>query len=467
MVCWKLTGTFQSNDSQTLPQNAGVQLAHICLKIDFRWQLIAAMALVFLAEPSVVEAQPYDVDYAPQGFDQLFAEGQYREAADSAKLFISSLLKDPNHDKLEYAEALTQLATAQQRAESFGAARQNYLLAIDVIENERDRLNSALIAPLLGLSRNYVAAGHYQDGVESYKRTLHVHQVNSGLYGDAKAQIVAELSEAYFELGDFPQANAMQDSYVVTVNRAHPELDLAQLPSLHSRASMLSRTGAHYRALNGYRRIISLIERAEGPRSLKLLPAFAAISILLADHPIADGENGFDKARRYLRRAVNIAENSESANSVIRADAHIMMGDFLSERSPNRISMLRSYRQGWDELSEDDQLHERRDDIFAQPLLLNQIPTGSSPAMIALLSNAADPETTKNGVIIVHYDVSEFGRPVNVRIVESVPAKYHDYIVKDYVKKFAFRPHFVDGEAVVSRDMSFEIRFSYRDDDLQ
>ncbi len=39
----------------------------------------------------------------------------------------------------EYAEALTQLAAAQNNAEAYDSARQNFLLAIDVIENEGDR----------------------------------------------------------------------------------------------------------------------------------------------------------------------------------------------------------------------------------------------------------------------------------------------------------------------------------------
>lgn len=442
-------------------------MTRMCLMINFRWLLIATMASILLAEPAAAQARSYDADNAQQNFDRLIAEGQYQEAAESAKLLISLLLKDPDHNKLEYAAALTQLATAQHGAEAFDSARQNYLLAIDVIEHENDRLNTALIAPLLGLSRNYVAAGHFQDGVRSYKRTLHVRQVNMGLYNNANAQIIAELSEVYFEMGDFSRANAMQESYVVMDNRAHPGIDLAQLPSLYTRADMLSRTGENYRALIAYRRIISLIEKADGSRSLQLLPAFAAISSLLAEHHIVDGEDGVDKAHRYLRRAVYIAKNNDDADSIIRADVHIMLGDFLSEqRSPNRMSMLRSYRHGWDELSKDEQYHQRREDMFARPLLLNPIPAGSSPAMIELLGNASDPDTTKNGVMVVLYDINEFGRTANIRIIESVPAKYHDYIVFNHVQNFAFRPRLVDGEAVVSRDMSFEIHFSYRDNDL-
>lgn len=438
-------------------------MVQICSSFDIRRPLIAAVALVLLAESPVVEANPSEADYAQQKYAQLFAEGEYREAADSAKLLISSLLKNPDYDKLVYAEALTQLATAQYYASAYDSARQNFLLAIGVIENNRDRLDSSLVAPLLGLSRNYIAEEQYQNGIKSYKRTLHVHQVNMGLHSSDKTQIIAELSEAYFELGNFSQAVAMQDAYVAMMNRAHPGVDLAQLPSLHSRADMLYRTGDHLRSLNAYRRIVSLIERIEGKRSLKLIPVFGTISELLADHDIVDGENGLEKARRFLRRAVDIAENNEAADPIVKAEAHIMMGDFLSVRSPDRSAMLRSYRYAWGELSKDEQYHARREEMFIQPLLLNPVPKGSPPAMIDLLGNAADPHTAKNGVTIIHYDISKFGRPVNIRIIESVPAERHDYIVKNHVEDFAFRPRLIDGEPVISRDMSFEIYFSYQD----
>lgn len=444
-----------------------------------RWQVLPALALVFVWLSIPAEAQLLTglesafsptlssrIDSARADFEHLMAENQFEEAAAAAKLTISLLLQDPNHDKLVYAEALTQLATAQHNAEAFDTAIENYELAIDVIIAERDRLSGELVSPMLGLSRASQASGRYIEAVKSYKQTLHVYQVSSGLYGDEKGQITAELSESYFALGNFSKANAMQDSYVSIIARDNPGDDVARLPSMYSRADMLTRTGSTYRALEGYRRIIALIEHAEGTQSLRLLPAFIAISKLLVEHEIIDGDDGVAKARRFMRRAVDIAEKNEAADTALKAKAYIMMGDFLSLQSANRRSVIRSYRRGWHELGKDEHLLAERDTLFSGPTLLNHIPVKTPSAMHDLLRNADEPAVTKNGVVIVRYDVSEYGRPENVRIVEAVPPEIYDYMVRNHVRNFAFRPRFVDGEPVMSPDRLFELRFSFRDEDL-
>lgn len=399
-------------------------------------------------------------------YENLLADGQFEEAAAAAKLLISLLLQDPDHDRLVYAGALTNLASAQQEAELFDAALENYELAIEVIIEERDRLSSELVTPMLGLSRTYFAAGRYVEAVKHFKQSLHVHQVNSGLYGEEKAMIVAELSEAYFELGDNKRANAMQESYVNIVGHDHPGDDLTRLPSLYSRANMLTRTGSTFRALEAYRRLIAMIQRAEGSQSLNLVPAFAAISKLLVEHDIADGDDGIAKARRYMRRAVDIIEKNDEADTELRASVYVMMGDFLSLQSANRISVIRSYQRGWQEFSKDERLLAQRDTLFTGPTLLNHVPVRTPPAMHDLLQNASDASVNKNGLIIVRYDVNQYGRPENVRVVEAVPPDTYDYMVRTHVRNFAFRPHFVDGNPVESPDRLFEIRFSYYEGDL-
>ena len=406
------------------------------------------------------------VDDARRNYEYLLAQGEFEEAAASAKLLISLLLQDPDHDKLVYADALTQLASAQHNAELFDAAIENYELAIEVVIDERDRLSAELVEPMHGLSRTYFAAGHYDEAIRSYRQTLHIHQVNSGLYGEEKGKLTAELSEAYFALGDFSRAQDMQDSYVSIVARDHPGNDLARLPSLYSRAEMLTRTGSHYRAQEAYRRIIGMIERVEGPRSLKLLPAFSAIAKLLVENEIIDGDDGIQTARRFMRRAVDIVENSEEADTELKAGIHVVMGDFLCLQSANRRLMVRSYQRGWNEFSKDEQLHQQRDTLFSSPTLLNRIPVKTPAMMRDLLADADDPSTEKNGLVIVRYDVSEYGRTRNIEVVESVPPEKYDYMVKNHVRNFAFRPQFVDGSPVESPGRLFEIRFSYRGQEL-
>lgn len=454
-------------------------MTDFCLTGDCRRQLIAAISLVFACFSVPVQAQLTSglklttpvaaadrIDDVRADYEYLLAEGQYEEAAAAAKILISLLLQDPDHDKLVYAGALTQLASAQHNAELYDAAIENYELAIDVITDDRDRLSAELVPPLLGMSRAYFAAGRYIEAIRNYKQTLHVHQVNSGLYGEEKGQITAELSEAYFELGDHKRARDMQDSYVSIIARDHPGDDLARLPSMYSRADMLTRTGGAYRAQEAYRRIIAMIEHVEGTKSLKLLPAFVAISKVLVEHDIIDGDDGIEKARRYMRRAVDIVGKNEAADTELRASVYVMMGDFLSMQSANRIAVIKNYRLGWNEFSKDEQLLAQRDTLFTGPTLLNHMPVKTVPAMRDLLENASDTGVEKNGIVIVRYDVNAYGRPEKVRIVESDPPGMYDYMVKNHVRNFAFRPHFVDGQPVDSPDRLFEVRFFYLEGDL-
>lgn len=433
-----------------------------------RWLALWGIFLVCrsAASAELLTDSEFDIQDTLQTYHGSIAEKQYLEAGDSAKLALAALLQDPDHDRMVYGQLLTLLADSQFFAGQYGPAIQNYELAIDAIQYARDRLDNALVTPLLGLSRCLAATSRYPDAIRNYQQSLHVHQVNNGLFREQTAEIVAELSEVYFASDDFDRAKGMQDLYVAVIEREFPGDNIARLPSMYSRADMYYRTGDYLRSYNGYRRIIALIESAEGSRSLHLVPALTATAALLAGSPIVDGEDGTKKARRFLRRAIAITEGSAEASVPVKADAHIEMGDFLITMTANSNSAIRSYQRGWTYLDSDAQYHQRRDNLLGEARLLNPIPAGTPAAMLSLLDNAANPDTAKSGYIMVEYDVGRDGRSENIRIVESTPPGLHDYIVRNHVRSFAFRPRFADGEPVPSTGLMFELQFSYTDDDL-
>lgn len=429
---------------------------------------IAGAILVFQCAASAELSSNSDpsVQQALQDYRESVAEEQYAEAAVSAKLALSYLLKDPDYDRMAYGELLTLLAEAQYHAGSYETAIQNYEMAIEAIQSARDRLDRNLVTPFLGLSRSLAAAGQYGEAIHKYRHTLHVHQVNNGLYGVETAELIAELSEAYYASGDFDQANTMQDRYVAIMQRKFPGDNLARLPSMYSRADMLARTGHYLYSYKGYRRIIALIENAEGTDSLKLVPVLIASAYLLAGSPIVDGEDGTEKAMRYLRRAVAIADSSDSADDLAKANVHITMGDFLSQTSANRRAVVRSYKRGWQYLDKNPAHHAYRDEMFKNPVLLTSLPAGAPATMRDLLEKASEPTRDMNGRIVVAYDVDEGGRSDNLHVIESVPEGLHDHMVKDHVEHFAFRPRFEDGEPVPSLNHTFELRYSFDEEEL-
>ena len=432
------------------------------------WLVIASLALTLpasAADISTDNSAPV-IDLVQRDYDRLIADGEYLEAADSIKLILSKFLQDPDYDSLAYGQLLTQLASAQYMGGQYSPAIENFDLAIEAIILARDRLNGELIAPLFGKSRSLMASERYAEAESTYRQTLHVHQVNYGFFGLDKAEVVNELSEAYFSQGDYDSANDMQKAYVTIVEHHYQGKNIERLPSLFSQAEMLYRTDDTFRSLNAYRRLIALIEDAEGPNSMELLPAFTAISDILVSNLVVDGEDGNERAMRYLRRAVVILERSDSASDLEKADVYIHIGDFLSTQTANRAVVVRNYTRGWEYLDGDPDLHAYRDETFDDAILLNPMPRGTPPAMRDLIEDSFDPSLAKNGRIIVGYDIDEGGRSDNVRVVESVPEGLHDYMVKNFVDDFAFRPRFEAGQPVRSPDQTFELRFSVGGEEL-
>lgn len=416
-----------------------------------------------------VAAEPgneQELGQALEKYEQAIEGQLFNEAADAAKLYINALLQDPNHDSVDRSRALVRLGFARQQAGEIDAAIEDYALAIEIVETDADRLSIQLVEPLLGLGRILAQAGDYRAAAASYKRALHVQQVNQGLHSLALGATVSELSEIYYRLGDYQRANGLQQSYVNIYQRKFPGDDLQQLPALYSRANMYYKTDRLIDSRLSYRRIISMIERTDGQQSLQLLPAIYKISELLQNNVILDGSNGNYTARRFLRRAVYVAENHEGATNLDRADSHIALGDHLSLKTGDRRAAMRHYLTAWQQLSVDESWAEERDARFGNPTLLNDWPSYTTPAMRKLIMLSQTDLDDLSGRLIVRYDVDANGRTRDLQLVEGDPVGYWDSIVLTYVDKFIFRPCIVEGKAAAISDLVYEIRYSVKDREL-
>ena len=412
------------------------------------------------ASASSESVPAYTLDYAQDAFDRFYGAGEYVEAVDAGKLVLDVLLRQGDVDQIAWGEALAQLASAQRFAGDYEPAIQNYQTAIEVTEKATNRLSPQLVNPLWGLSRTYADAGDLNAAVESFNRTLHVQRVNSGLHSLDQADMLVELSEVYFSLGDDSMADAMQQANVNLAHRNYPGDDLRKLPALYSRVEMLERTGHHIKAHERYRRIIDLIERAEGSRSLTLLPALYKIADVFLYNEMLDGYKGAEQARRYLRRAVVIVEKNEDATDLQKADAYLAMADYLSLKTSHRGIVLREYRKAWDALSGDEQLLAAREERFGAPVALNDVPDNRTPAFQHLVESASN-ESGDQGYVVVEYDVDSKGLARNIEVIESEPPGFRDSIVSRHLERVLFRPRFVDREPTDTPDNRYEVRFTY------
>lgn len=423
--------------------------------------LLRVDALAQTSDGSNLSRQQYDQQYTQAIDGEL-----YQEAADLTKSYLNDLLKSPDPDAQEWGQALGRLGYAQHHAGNFSAAIENYQLAVEVLEADENRLHSSLADPLLGLSRAQTAAGQFRDAVVTYNRVLHVQQVNNGPHTMAQAEAVNELSNVFYYLGNTERANALQQAYVSIYQQNYPDDYIAQLPAQLSRARMLKQTGQMFDSQNAYRRVISGIEGADSSKSLYLLPTIYELADVYQQNRVVDGADGSKKARRFLRRAIHIAEENEDATPLDLADAHIAYGDYLMVQTVDRRAALRQYMKAWDLLSADPELSDAVTERFAEPLLLNAIPSQSTAAMRKLMLLAEHDPDEAAARLAVRYDIGPDGRPREVQIVEGDPTGYWDSIVVNHVDNFVFRPGIVDGEATEFNNHLYEIRFSPEDQDL-
>ncbi|MEO0997298.1 MAG: TonB family protein [Pseudomonadota bacterium] len=396
-----------------------------------------------------------------RNFNRLFTAGDYEAAADSAKRLVVLAIEQQGAGSMEAARALTQLGITQREAGDLEASRENFAAAIEAIEANTDRLAKDLIAPLHGLGRTHLKDRRPDAAAEALERAVHVSQVNEGPQNLEQVGLLNELSEAYYQLGDFKQADALQRYTVGLYQRQYPEDDDQRiLPALYQRAQWLNRMGLFVREQAVYNQIIRIIERSDGRDSMKLIPA---LSGLARTYVYVTEDDARARGERSLRRAVSIAKKNEDTPTELKADTEITLGDYFNLIG-ERTSARRAYRRAW-RLLDTDELADLtvRDDRFGEPHPISQIdPQPDSPLTGDLAEFAAEyGSDPRRGYVVVSYTVNRRGRIEDPEVIESIPAGFRDDDALAWVRRFVYRPRMEDAKTVDTPGVTFRYEFEY------
>lgn len=413
------------------------------------------------AGPTDLEADATTVGYDIEriNVNRLLNEQAYDSAANAGKRLVVTAIEDYGRDSLETADSLTLLAHAQTRSGDHDAAVENFRSAIEIKEELTDRLDQSLIGPLRGLGRAHLALNRPDRAAESFERSLHIKQVNEGPQNIGQVGQLGELTEAYYLMGDFKQAHALQKLSVMLHEREYPEAgDKRRIPSLYQYARWLNRMGLFMREQAAYIQIIRTIERSEGKKSLELIPALTGLGktyiYTIESESQAVGE-------RRFRRAISIAANA--GNPVLVADTEISLGDFYT-LTGDRTSAKRAYLRAWDQLVESEaDLSEELARRFAAPYPLTTQDARSESFTNTSVEDfknslGSGPE---NGYVILGYQISKRGTVRDIEVIEAEPAGLRDDDAVDWVRKFKFRPRVVERKLLETPDQVYEYRFTY------
>lgn len=419
--------------------------------------------MALLAGTAAAEEQDvnHELLIESQNIERLVDAGDHVAAVDASKRYVVLNMETHGRESLETARALSTLAGAQALAGDSIAARENYEASITIIETLQDHLSAELIDPLTGLGRATLKAERPDLATDALERALHVNQVNVGPQNLEQLPLLNDLTEAYYQLGDFKQVKALQRFAVALYERQYPNDDNKSIiPALYRRAAWLNKMGLYLDEQRTYNKIIRIVERVDGRASLELIPALTRLgrTYLFAAEPDA-----ILTGQRRLKRSINIAKKNPDATPVLHAETELALGDFHT-LTGDRTNARRAYVRAWDLMtSEDLTLLTERDKRFDNPQPLRRVdsPVDEFKSTAGAELRESLGRSPQMGYVTVAYDVNARGNPENLRVVESFPKGLKDREALAWVRKFRFRPRFEERKPVRTVDEEHRYEFRY------
>ena len=403
-------------------------------------------------------------------YKRLMSEGIYDEADTVAKRVVTLSIQLNGPRSSDTAKALTNLGIVQHRNKQFDAAQQNFEAAIDIIEDNQDRLNRRLINPLKGLGAAQLAGGRPDLAKQTYTRAIHITHVNEGPHNMDQIEILESLAETNVRLGSIEDAREIHDKIYLLHRRRYEDDQLALIPSLMRRAEWQHRAGYITDEQATYRRAIRIIETSAGKQDIRLIEPLTKLgeSYFFPDlHGEQAMSSGPITGEIYFKRALRIAESNPKSDWVTVANSRLSLADFYLLQG-NFTRARRLYREIWESLSGDETKLLFRDEVLGRVVPLNDRPIPEFASEGGPDPLGTPSEEFLQGSITVSFAVSDRGRVIEMDPVEVLPAEFTDMqkLVHREVRNRQYRPRFEDAEPVKTTNEVLTHLFYYKQSDL-
>lgn len=404
-------------------------------------------------------------------YKQLMSDSVFDEADSVAKSVVELAIRVAGPQSNDTARALTNLAIVQHRTRQYDAAQQNFAAAVDIIEDNEDRLNGMLVNPLKGLGAAQLEGGRPDLASTTFARAVHVTHVNDGPHNFDQVSILESLAEANLRLGSIEDAKQVQDTIYSLNLRRHADNVLELVPALMRRASWQHRAGFIYDERATYRRVIRILEQQHGKDALQLVNPLTKLgqSFFFLD---TSGEQSVQQATMtsgeiYFKRATRIAEEHPESDWQVVAGTRLALGDYyMFEGNEQRARKV--YQNVWDLLSEDEARLDSRRKALEELVVLRESAIPEYVTEPGAGSTAPSDDQIIQGRISISYVVSRRGRAANIKVVEAEPAEFDTMLrsVQREMRRRIYRPQFDESGPVVSAEKIMTHRFYYRQSDL-
>ncbi|MEM8817762.1 MAG: tetratricopeptide repeat protein [Pseudomonadota bacterium] len=405
-------------------------------------------------------------------FKDLMSNGSIDAADTVAKRVVELAIRSKGPRSTETAKALTNLGIVQHRNEQFDAAVQNFEGAVEILEDNYDRLNTQLVNPLKGLAAAQLSNQRPDLALRTYSRAVHITHVNEGPHNMDQVELLESVAETNLRLGFTDEARDAHEKIYSLNERYHRSNMLALVPSLVRRAQWQHRTGYFNDERTTYRRVIRILEDRKGKNDTSLIEPLMQLgrSYDFVDTHATSLPQAGDafNAEIYFKRAVRIAENSEDIDWMQLADTKLALADYQMKKQSSP-SARKGYREVWELLSAGDERLEHRALVLENPNLLRRGDIPKYAGEARQQDRIASDVDLREGKLALRYTVTTRGKVTGLELIEFEPPEFRDMLreAQREVRTRFYRPRFADGQPVDTGNQVVTHSFYYRQDELE
>ena len=444
------------------------------MQIDFSARLVrfwlTVMVLLFVVPASPAQEAG---DFTREDYQSALDSGLFEEAVIAAKARLEKAIREGRTRELSTVPLLDDLAEVQRLNGEYDSAIQNYELAVEIVEEQRDMLDLALTEPLLGLGRTYLDSGRADLSLDYLERALHVRSVNEGPHSIEQAATLELLADAHRSMGDFDDAaDAAERMYLMYV-RKYSDDSLEVVPVLLKQGHILGDIREGRRQQNAYNEALSIAEANGGKLSKHAIRPLVGLGNSYAteyfdrylsaeDEDELPSKDLLTEAANHFEMSSQLVQSDTGVDWQIRKDALLAAGDFYTMTNEQSRARL-MYRTAWDLLSgTDEKLRVRQRELERVWPLIQPEPNMAIalPAELDLEDPGVELGT---GFIVSQFTVTRRGRLKDIGLLEIVPERNAEIEaeVKRVLTMFIYRPRFDLARAVDTVGNTVRFEFPY------
>jgi tetratricopeptide (TPR) repeat protein len=218
---------------------------------------------------------------------------------------------------------------------------------------------------------------------------------------------------------------------------------------MYKLAEWYSRVGNLEQSALVFRSADRILRESEGEISVARADALMGLAKLY------ERQGNRPAAATTLRKGIKLLDSNPEPDLLRRAQLQVALGD-LYTRDGRPASAKVEYAEAWRDLSGSEEFLDERDEYFRLPLRLSGGPYPNNAR-----NPRRKPGPTREGFVVIRYDVDADGRAANIKVVESEPPGLMDDPLKSVYRRSAYRPRFVDGDPMTTTDLLSRHDFSY------